>query len=172
MSFVIAVPEALTMAASDLANIGSTINAANAAAALPTTGVVAAAADEVSAAVAALFGSYAQSYQAFGAQLSAFHAQFVQSLTNGARSYVVAEATSAAPAAPAQAARVGKVASAARAATAATAGPARPAVRAAISRWAATGAPAARVGHRVAAPASRAIWARPAPRAPTDSCCR
>ncbi|REO73172.1 PE family protein, partial [Mycobacterium tuberculosis] len=75
MSFVIAVPEALTMAASDLANIGSTINAANAAAALPTTGVVAAAADEVSAAVAALFGSYAQSYQAFGAQLSAFHAQ-------------------------------------------------------------------------------------------------
>lgn len=92
MSFVIAVPEALTMAASDLANIGSTINAANAAAALPTTGVVAAAADEVSAAVAALFGSYAQSYQAFGAQLSAFHAQFVQSLTNGARSYVVAEA--------------------------------------------------------------------------------
>uniref|UniRef100_UPI001F30E7AB PE family protein n=1 Tax=Mycobacterium tuberculosis TaxID=1773 RepID=UPI001F30E7AB len=73
MSFVIAVPEALTMAASDLANIGSTINAANAAAALPTTGVVAAAADEVSAAVAALFGSYAQSYQAFGAQLSAFH---------------------------------------------------------------------------------------------------
>lgn len=97
MSFVIAVPEALTMAASDLANIGSTINAANAAAALPTTGVVAAAADEVSAAVAALFGSYAQSYQAFGAQLSAFHAQFVQSLTNGARSYVVAEATSAAP---------------------------------------------------------------------------
>lgn len=47
MSFVIAVPEALTMAASDLANIGSTINAANAAAALPTTGVVAAAADEV-----------------------------------------------------------------------------------------------------------------------------
>lgn len=64
MSFVIAVPEALTMAASDLANIGSTINAANAAAALPTTGVVAAAADEVSAAVAALFGSYAQSYQA------------------------------------------------------------------------------------------------------------
>ncbi len=60
----------------------------------------------------------------------------------------------------------------ARAETAATAGPARPAVRAAISRWAATGAPAARVGHRVAAPASRAIWARPAPRAPTDSCCR
>ncbi|AFE13810.1 PE PGRS family protein [Mycobacterium tuberculosis RGTB423] len=59
--------------------------------------MVAAAADEVSAAVAALFGSYAQSYQAFGAQLSAFHAQFVQSLTNGARSYVVAEATSAAP---------------------------------------------------------------------------
>jgi hypothetical protein len=48
MSFVIAAPEFVTAAASDLASIGSTIGAANAAAAFPTTGVLAAGADEVS----------------------------------------------------------------------------------------------------------------------------
>ena len=53
MSFVIAAPEMMTAAASDVANIGSTLSAANAAAAAPTTGIVAAAGDEVSAAIAA-----------------------------------------------------------------------------------------------------------------------
>ncbi|SOJ53701.1 putative PE-PGRS family protein PE_PGRS24 [Mycobacterium simulans] len=48
MSFVIAAPEALLAAASDLARLSSTINAANAAAATQTTGLVAAGADEVS----------------------------------------------------------------------------------------------------------------------------
>jgi hypothetical protein len=38
-----------------LAGIGSAVSAANAAAALPTTGLAAAAEDEVSAAIAALF---------------------------------------------------------------------------------------------------------------------
>lgn len=47
-----------------LATIGSTIGAANAAAAGSTTQIVAAAQDEVSTAIAALFGSYAQDYQA------------------------------------------------------------------------------------------------------------
>jgi len=64
MSFVIAAPELVTAAASDLASIGSTISAANAAAVAPTAGVVAAGAEEVSAAVAALFGTHAQAYQA------------------------------------------------------------------------------------------------------------
>ena len=73
MSFVIAAPEFLTAAATDLANIGSTIGAANAAAAAPTTSLLAAGADEVSAAVAALFGGHAQSYQALSAQAAAFH---------------------------------------------------------------------------------------------------
>ena len=48
MSFVIAVPEYVTAAASDLANIGSTISAANTAAAAPTSAIVAAGGDEVS----------------------------------------------------------------------------------------------------------------------------
>ena len=39
MSYVIAAPELMTAAATDLANIGSTLNAANVAAAASTTGV-------------------------------------------------------------------------------------------------------------------------------------
>ena len=50
MSYVIAAPEAMTSAATALASIGSTLNAANGAAAAPTTGIVVAAEDEVSAA--------------------------------------------------------------------------------------------------------------------------
>lgn len=49
MQFVIAAPEFVAAAATDLANIGSTISAANVAAAAPTSGVLAAGADEVSA---------------------------------------------------------------------------------------------------------------------------
>ena len=55
MSFVIAVPEFVASAATDLSNIGSTLTAANAVAAAPTTGVLAAAEDEVSAAIASVF---------------------------------------------------------------------------------------------------------------------
>lgn len=55
MSFVIAQPEMIAAAAGELASIRSAINAANAAAAAQTTGVMSAAADEVSTAVAALF---------------------------------------------------------------------------------------------------------------------
>lgn len=63
MSLVIATPQLLATAALDLASIGSQVSAANAAAAMPTTEVVAAAADEVSAAIAGLFGAHARQYQ-------------------------------------------------------------------------------------------------------------
>lgn len=56
MSYVTAMPELVTAAAADLAGIGSTIEGANAAAAGPTTNLLAAAEDEVSTAIAALFG--------------------------------------------------------------------------------------------------------------------
>ena len=49
MSFVSGQPQALTAAAGTLRGIGSAMSAQNAAAAAPTTGVVPAAADEVSA---------------------------------------------------------------------------------------------------------------------------
>ncbi|WP_234826346.1 PE family protein, partial [Mycobacterium tuberculosis] len=95
MSFVIAAPETLVRAASDLANIGSTLGAANAAALGPTTELLAAGADEVSAAIASLFAAHGQAYQAVSAQMSAFHAQFVQTFTAGAGAYASAEAAAA-----------------------------------------------------------------------------
>ncbi|EFP29313.1 putative PE family protein, partial [Mycobacterium tuberculosis SUMu006] len=55
MSFVIANPEMLAAAATDLAGIRSAISAATAAAAAPTIQVAAAGADEVSLAISALF---------------------------------------------------------------------------------------------------------------------
>lgn len=93
MSYVVAAPEFLSAAATDLADIGSSISAANAAALAPTSGVLAAGADEVSAALAALFGSHAHAYQALSAQVAEFHAQFVQTMTAGAGAYATAEAT-------------------------------------------------------------------------------
>ena len=96
MSYVIAAPDIITAAATDLANIGSTVSAANTAAATRTTGVLAAAEDEVSAAIAALFSTHGQGYQALGAQAAAFHEQFVQALTAGAGSYAGAEAANVA----------------------------------------------------------------------------
>ena len=52
MSFVIATPDLVGAAATDLASIGSTLNVANTAAAAQTTAVVAAAGDEVPVAMA------------------------------------------------------------------------------------------------------------------------
>jgi hypothetical protein len=95
MSFVIAAPEMVASAASDLAGIRSTISEANAAA-VPTTAVIPAAEDEVSAAIAELFSRHGQAYQALSAQVAAFHDQFVQALTASAGSYASAEAASAA----------------------------------------------------------------------------
>ena len=96
MSFVVAVPDVLGTAATDLAAIGSTLSAANAAAAAPTTGALAAAEDEVSAAIAAVFSAHGEGFQALGAQAAAFHDQFVQVLTAGVGSYVSAEAANVA----------------------------------------------------------------------------
>lgn len=95
MSYLVVVPELVAAAATDLANIGSSISAANAAAAAPTTALVAAGGDEVSAAIAALFGAHARAYQALSAQAAMFHEQFVRALAAGGNSYAVAEAATA-----------------------------------------------------------------------------
>jgi hypothetical protein len=95
MSFVIAVPEMVASAASNLTSLGSMISEANAAAAARTTGVVAAAGDEVSAAIASLFSSHARDFQALSAQAAAFHAQFVQALAGAGNSYAATEAANA-----------------------------------------------------------------------------
>ncbi len=97
MSFITAVPEAFATASGDLTGIGSAIHAANAAAVPSTMGVLAAARDEVSAAIASVFGAHGSAYQALGAQTAVFQEQFVQALTAGAGSYASAEAASVFP---------------------------------------------------------------------------
>ncbi|WP_415624237.1 PE family protein, partial [Mycobacterium intermedium] len=92
MSFLVIVPDLTASAAGDVASIGSTISAANAAAAAATTQLLPAAADEVSAAIAALFGSQANEYQRISAQATAFHERFAQALAGASGSYAAAEA--------------------------------------------------------------------------------
>ncbi|MEK1234793.1 PE family protein, partial [Mycobacterium ulcerans] len=97
MSFLTTAPEFVNAAASDLASIGTAFSQANAAALAPTTGVLAAGADEVSAAITALFGAHAQTYQALSAQAATFHAQFAQLMAANAGRYATAEAAAASP---------------------------------------------------------------------------
>lgn len=96
MSFVNVAPQLVSTAAADAARIGSAINTANTAAAA-TTQVLAAAQDEVSTAIAALFGSHGQHYQAISAQVAAYQQRFVLALSQAGSTYAVAEAASATP---------------------------------------------------------------------------
>ncbi len=98
MSFVTTHPEALASSAGTLQGIGAAVNAGNAAAAAPTSGVVPAASDDVSALVAAQFTAHAELYQAVSAQATAIHQQLVDALTVSSRSYASAEAANAAAA--------------------------------------------------------------------------
>jgi hypothetical protein len=97
MSYLVTAPELLAAAAADVAGIGSSLNAANAAATAPTTAVIAAAQDEVSAAIAALFSGHGQQFQALSAQAATFHSQFVQTLNSAEGAYAAAEAANASP---------------------------------------------------------------------------
>lgn len=98
MSFVTTQPESLSTAANELQSMGTAMNLANTAAASPTTGVVPAAADPVSALTAAQFAAHAQMYQAVSAQAAAIHEQFVATLGTSANSYATTEAANAASA--------------------------------------------------------------------------
>lgn len=96
MSDLLAVPAMLATAAAEIEQIQSAISAANAAAAGRTSAVLAAAGDEVSAAVAKLFGAYGHEYQAVMKQATAFHAEFAATLAAAASAYTEAEAANAA----------------------------------------------------------------------------
>jgi len=98
MSFVTTQPELLGEAAVNLQGIGSAMTAGNAAAAVPTTGVIPAAADEVSALTAAQFAAHAEMYQAISAQAAAIHEMFVSTLGISAGSYAATEVANAAAA--------------------------------------------------------------------------
>jgi hypothetical protein len=91
-TYVLTRPQVMATAAADAAGIGSAINAANAAASGPTTGIAVAAADELSAATATLFSAYAQEYQAVIKQAGAFHDEFAQTLATAGSAYAEAEA--------------------------------------------------------------------------------
>lgn len=104
MAYVLAVPEMMTAAATDLATIAENVNAAHMVAVPPTVAVVPAAADEVSAAIASVFAEHAQAFQGFAAKAAAFNDQFVQTLKSGGAAYAATEATSAASLLPLSAA--------------------------------------------------------------------
>ncbi len=95
MSFVVVSPDVVAAAARDAARIRSAVEAANAAAVSQTTSVVVAARDEVSAAIAALFGTHGLQYQAAAAAAASYYEQFLQHLSVAAASYTGAEAAAA-----------------------------------------------------------------------------
>ena len=78
MAFVFVSPESMYVAATDVFSVGSAVAAANQAAVGATTGVLTAAEDEVSAAIAALISAHGAEYQQIAARVAAFHDQFAQ----------------------------------------------------------------------------------------------
>ena len=97
MSFVEVSTDLVAAAASDVEGIGSSLRAANAAAAARTAAVITAAEDEVSTAIASLFSSHGQQFQALSAQAAAFHSQFVKLLGNAQNTYAAVEAANTTP---------------------------------------------------------------------------
>ncbi|WP_421844302.1 PE family protein [Mycobacterium sp.] len=95
MSFVVTQPETLAAAAGHLKEIGSAVGAQSTAAVAPTTGVVPAAADAVSALTAARFIEHARMFHAMNAQAAAVHDAFVANLAASAGSYEATEAANA-----------------------------------------------------------------------------
>ncbi len=96
MGYVLAQPQVMATAAVDTAAIGTALDEAAAAAAGRTTGLVAAGADEVSAAVAVLFSANGQQWQALIGRAAVFHSEFARALVAAGNAYADAEAASAA----------------------------------------------------------------------------
>lgn len=92
MSYVVAALDMIETASADVAQIEAAVAAGNMAAAIPTTQLASAAADEVSVAIAALFGTHAGEYRAAAAQAAVYHRDFVKNLSAAAASYAGAEA--------------------------------------------------------------------------------
>ncbi len=92
MSYLLTAPESLAAAATEVDGIASAVHAANAAAAGRTSGLLAAAGDEISAATANLFSAYGDEYQAVVRQAMAVQSDFTRALSNAAIAYTQAEA--------------------------------------------------------------------------------
>lgn len=184
MSYVIAAPEYVAAAATDLAGIGSAISDASTFAAGPITGVAApAGADEVSAGISALFAAHAADFQTISAQAAAFHDQFVQLMRLGAQQYGVSEAAnlasfqtgSAMPAQPLaghltdQTAQAAPTAAAVAQAVAVTSTAAAPALAAAPTGSVGGLGSVGGVGSAVAAASAGSVGRQPMPPLPAGS---
>ncbi len=92
MTHLITEPQLTAAMAADVAGIGSAISEAHAAAAGRITSLMPAAADDVSSATAALFGTYAQEYRAIINEAASFHGLFARALVAAGSAYTQAEA--------------------------------------------------------------------------------
>ena len=90
MSYLAVQPDLIATAAADLEQLRTAIGAAT-----PATGVLAAAADEVSVAFAQLMNDFAAEYQGAARQATAFQEQFARILTGGGLAYVQTELANA-----------------------------------------------------------------------------
>ncbi len=95
MSLLSIAPDLVSAASGNLENLGAALRSATTAAAVQTTAIAAPAADEVSAAVTALFGMRGQEFQALSAKAAAFHDEFVNLLNGGAAQYLSTEVANA-----------------------------------------------------------------------------
>ncbi len=96
MSFISVNADVVASAVTHLESIGTTVRGTTAAAAALTTELVPAAEDEISTAIARVFGTCAQDFYGLAAQAATFHDGFVQALNAGVGSYVAAEGANAA----------------------------------------------------------------------------
>jgi PE family len=91
MPFLRAQPEMLDAAAVELHAINATVREESSVAAMPTTGVVPAAADAVSLLTAAQFSMHAKFFHAISAEAAAVRAQLATTLAISAGSYAATE---------------------------------------------------------------------------------
>ncbi|OBK18823.1 PE family protein [Mycobacterium asiaticum] len=91
MAYVWAQSQVMASAAAQVTAIGTAVDAASAAAARSTTGLVSAAADEVSVAITSLLDAYAKEGQQAISQVATLHRQFARSLVTAASAYAGAE---------------------------------------------------------------------------------
>lgn len=91
MSYLATQPQLMAAAAEQLAGIGTAVADANASVVGSTTSMAAAAADEVSAAAAQLFGAFGREYQQIAAQASAFGDHLGRTLTSAGAAYAESE---------------------------------------------------------------------------------
>ncbi|MDP7704524.1 MULTISPECIES: PE-PPE domain-containing protein [unclassified Mycobacterium] len=95
MTYLSVEPDLIAAAVADLANVRGAVVAANAGAAAETVGFAAAAADEVSAAIAKFFDTYGRECQLLMGRAAEFHANFARGLTAGGLAYLETEIANA-----------------------------------------------------------------------------